>query len=204
MDKKICSVSIIIALFSASSVLAEDEFAYRATPVANQISDLIDDDRDGVINARDICPDTPENAFIDNDGCEEYLDQEENLELKILFEHNSAQISPAFLGEISTMAEFLEKYPETSVELQGHTSVVGDADYNLKLSESRALEVQKELVSSGVSMSRVRIVGYGEAKVVDGNDSPVSHAVNRRVVARVVGYDKDIIEEWTIFSKRRK
>lgn len=187
-----------------SSSSADDTYEYRATPVADQIADLLDDDRDGVINARDICPDTPRSAEIDNDGCETYMDDEEDWELKVLFEHDSSNISPAFIGEISSMVEFMQQYPKTSIELNGHASVVGEPDYNQNLSEERALKVQEQIISLGISPDRVRIVGFGEQVVDTVGESPVAHAVNRRVVARVVGYDRDVIKEWNIFTSRKK
>jgi len=203
MKYKLYTLSFFIIIFSFVAKAGE-EYAYRAVPVADQIADLMDDDRDGVINARDICPDTPLASDIDNDGCETYLDDEENWELKVLFEHDSSNISPAFIGEISSMVEFLNQYPETSIELQGHASVVGEPAYNQNLSEERALKVQDQLITSGITPDRVRIVGFGENVVVNKGDSPIDHAVNRRVVARVVGYDRDVIKEWTIFTKRKK
>lgn len=194
-------VSLLIA-FSAAAVA--DEYAYKPTPIANQIADLMDDDKDGVINARDICPDTPLAALIDNDGCEEYIDDLNDWDLKVLFEHDKSNINPAFLNEISSMVEFLEKYPETSIELQGHASIVGEPEYNQALSERRANSVRDTLINMGLDPSRVRIVGFGEEVVVREGESPVDHAVNRRVVATVVGYDRDVIKEWTIFTKRKK
>ncbi|NMT03339.1 OmpA family protein, partial [Vibrio parahaemolyticus] len=47
-------------------VVAEDEYEYRPVPNAEQIADLQDDDNDGVINARDMCPGTPEGSEVDN------------------------------------------------------------------------------------------------------------------------------------------
>ncbi len=197
------SLSLLIFLIGTPA-MSGDEYAYRATPVADQIADLMDDDKDGVINARDICPDTPLLSEIDNDGCETYLDDEEDWELKVLFEHDSSNISPAFLNEIGSMVAFLNEYPETSIELQGHASIVGEPDYNQSLSERRALRVQDQLISLGIPPDRVRIVGFGEEVVDNSGESPIAHAVNRRVVARVVGYDRDVVKEWTIFTRRKK
>lgn len=201
---KILAYLVPLLVTISASAVANDEYAYRATPLANQIADLMDDDKDGVINARDICPDTPFSAQIDNDGCEEYVDELNDWDLKVLFEHDKSNINPAFLNEISSMVEFLQKYPQTSIELQGHASIVGEPEYNLALSERRANAVKDTLVKMGLDPSRIRIVGFGEEVVVREGESPVDHAVNRRVVATVVGYDHDVIKEWTIFSKRKK
>ena len=51
--------TLTVACLLSSATHAEDVYDYRQTPVPNQIADLLDDDKDGVINARDLCPDTP-------------------------------------------------------------------------------------------------------------------------------------------------
>lgn len=85
-----------------------DEYDYRPTPLANQIADLQDDDRDGVINARDLCPDTPKGSEIDNDGCGTFVKSSQMQQLHILFANDSSSIEPAFLTQIRQMAEFLQ------------------------------------------------------------------------------------------------
>ncbi|HGE6067859.1 TPA: OmpA family protein [Vibrio cholerae] len=177
-----------------------DEYDYRPTPLANQIADLQDDDRDGVINARDLCPDTPKGSEIDNDGCGTFVKASQMQQLHILFANNSSSIEPAFLTQIRQMAEFLQTYPSTSIELQGYASKVGSAEHNLALSKQRSESVRDQLLRYGVAPERVNIVGYGDSVLeVEGTDD-VSHARNRRVTATVVGYKGEVVKEWTIFT----
>lgn len=188
-------------IISATSY-ADDEYEYITTPLATQIDDLQDDDRDGVINARDLCPDTPLRSDIDNDGCGTYIKTEEQLQLRILFANDSADINPVFRGQIRSMSEFLKQYPSTSIELQGYASKVGSAEYNLALSKKRAYNVENTLISYGISQSRIRIVGFGDTNLAEIGDDEVSHAMNRKVIATVVGHKGSIKEEWSIFTKR--
>lgn len=190
-------------IISATSY-ADDEYEYITTPLATQIDDLQDDDRDGVINARDLCPDTPLRSDIDNDGCGTYIKTEEQLQLRILFANDSADINPVFRGQIRSMSEFLKQYPSTSIELQGYASKVGSAEYNLALSKKRAYNVENTLISYGISQSRIRIVGFGDTNVAESGDDEVSHAMNRKVIATVVGHKGSIKEEWSIFTKRKQ
>lgn len=178
----------------------QDEYEYIATPKANQVADLTDDDRDGVINARDLCPGTPLGSQLDNDGCGELVVNKEEGQLHILFENDSSQISSVFASQIESMAAFLNKYPSASIEIQGYTSSVGSPEYNLALSKRRALAVENKLLSYGINKSRVRIVGYGENRLEAKGNDEVSHALNRRVTAKVVGVSKKVVEEWNIFS----
>ncbi len=98
------------------------------------------------------------------------------------------------------MAEFLQTYPSTSIELQGYASKVGSAEHNLALSKQRSEAVRDQLLRYGVAPERVNIVGYGDSVLeVEGTDD-VNHARNRRVTATVVGYKGEVVKEWTIFT----
>ncbi|EPR4992747.1 OmpA family protein [Vibrio navarrensis] len=193
----------LAAVLVSASILA-DEYDYRPTPIADQIDDLQDQDRDGVINARDLCPDTPSTAEVDNDGCGTYIKTSQQMQIRVLFANNSDVINPVFRSQIKELAEFLKLYPSTSIELQGFASRTGNAKLNLELSQRRADNVKEMLVSYGISSNRVRIVGFGDSKLVNEGEDEVSHALNRRVVASVVGHKGDIKEEWTIFTRLPK
>lgn len=194
----------VLAVAVTTTVSAQDEYDYIDTPVAEQIADLTDDDRDGVVNARDICPDTPLGAQVDNDGCGESLKTEEERQLRILFANDSYEINPIFSDQIQTMAEFLEKYQSASIQIQGFASKVGEPEYNLELSKKRAHAVEDELLSYYVEPSRVSIIGYGETRLEAQGDDETSHALNRKVTATVVGLDEEVVEEWTIFTTKEK
>ncbi|MCX2758610.1 OmpA family protein [Vibrio sp. Sgm 22] len=193
--------ALTITLCACSS---QNEEPYIETPEAEQISDLQDDDNDGVVNARDTCPSTPRASLVDNEGCGETIRSEEVRQLNILFANDSYEVNPIFSDQITTMAEFLETYQSASIEIQGYASKVGASEYNLELSKKRAHHVEDELLSNGIDPSRVRVVGYGENRLEsDGNDA-TSHALNRRVTATVVGLNEQIVEEWTIFTTLEK
>ncbi|MFZ3506038.1 OmpA family protein, partial [Vibrio harveyi] len=91
--KILFSLGLIVA---ANQAFAEDEYEYMQTPNAQQIADLQDDDDDGVINARDLCPDTPATSEIDNDGCGEYIKSSEQMQVRVLFANDSDEINPVF------------------------------------------------------------------------------------------------------------
>ncbi len=200
MNKSLLTMLITASLFSAP-LIAEDSYDYISTPEPIQVDDLIDDDNDGVINARDLCPQTPLNAEIDNEGCGTFIKTEEELSLHILFANDSDEIQPVFLTQIREMAEFLKTYPSTSIELQGFASKVGNEAYNLALSERRASSVKEALLSNGIESKRVQVVGFGDSNLSELGDDPVSHAKNRKVVATVIGHKGNVKEEWSIFTK---
>ncbi|MDW1898511.1 OmpA family protein [Vibrio sp. Vb1337] len=181
-------------------VVAEDEYEYRPVPNAEQIADLQDDDNDGVINARDMCPGTPEGSEVDNDGCGEYIKASDNMQVRILFANDSDEINPVFRRQVRELSDFLKEYPTTSIELHGYASNVGGSKHNQDLSERRARNVREALLSYDIEPSRVRIVGFGDTHLAQQGTDEVSHALNRRVTASVVGYKGEIKREWTIFT----
>ncbi len=196
----ICGL-MMMPLMASSTTKEEDKYDYIPTPVADQKADLLDDDSDGVINARDLCVTTPQGSALDNDGCEEYHDISNTLALRILFDNNSTFIKPVFQNQISEMADFLKEYPETSIEIQGFASIVGNADKNMLLSQNRADVVRQAIISNGIDPNRLTIVGFGETKPEELGNTEFAHAMNRKVVASVVGYKGEVKMEWTIFTK---
>ncbi|HDM8224341.1 TPA: OmpA family protein [Vibrio campbellii] len=187
-------------LFTTHFAVAEDEYEYVETPNAEQIADLLDDDNDGVINARDLCPGTPATSEIDNDGCGEYIKSSEKMQVRVLFANDSDEINSVFRRQIRELSEFLKEYPNTSIELQGYASKVGGSEHNLDLSKRRANNVRTALVEYGIDSDRVRIVGFGDTHLAQQGTDEVSHALNRRVTASVIGYKGEIKKEWTIFT----
>ncbi|HHF3133265.1 TPA: OmpA family protein [Vibrio diabolicus] len=187
-------------LVVTQQVAAEDEYDYRPVPSAEQIADLQDEDNDGVINARDMCPGTPEGSEVDNDGCGEYIKASDNMQVRILFANDSDEINPVFRRQVRELSDFLKEYPTTSIELHGYASKVGGSQHNQDLSERRARNVREALLSYNIEPSRVRIVGFGDTHLAQQGTDEVSHALNRRVTASVVGYKGEIKKEWTIFT----
>ncbi|MEJ2037188.1 MAG: OmpA family protein [Maritimibacter sp.] len=79
------------------------------------------------------------------------------------------------------LAASLNKYPNTHVQVIGHTDNTGAASYNLDLSRRRASTVANSLVGSGVSAGRVSAYGKGEDQPIASNLTASGRAQNRRV-----------------------
>jgi outer membrane protein OmpA-like peptidoglycan-associated protein len=171
-------------------------------PFAEQRADLRDEDNDGVINERDTCTTTPSGATISNDGCESFYQIDEKKLLKVLFENDSTDVPAIFVSQINEMVTFLAEYPETEIELQGFASKPGNHEHNLWLSQERAKAVQKMMIAKGVDAKRLTIVGFGDSQAV--HDGEVDQALDRKVVATVIGFKGDVVKEWHIFTTREK
>jgi OOP family OmpA-OmpF porin len=166
-----------------------------------QLKDLNDLDRDGVIEARERCAGTVLGASIDNYGCGTQSTIIEPFEVDIKFDNNSYEIPRTGLSRIQALAEFLIDNPELKVLIEGHTSNVGSASLNQTVSEQRANAVVSAITSKyGVPTERVSGIGYGFDRLADPRDNDIAHATNRRIMAslsQTVSVD-DMI--WTIYS----
>ncbi|MCB1333820.1 MAG: OmpA family protein [Roseivivax sp.] len=99
----------------------------------------------------------------------------------ILFATDSATLRPDLQSDIRTVAANLNAYPNTTVQVLGHTDKDGDASYNLRLSQRRAEAVAGILIAEGVSSSRIVAIGRGEDQPIADNLTPEGKQRNRRV-----------------------
>lgn len=104
-----------------------------------------------------------------------------NLPNDILFAVDSASLTGGLQQDLITLAGSINRYPDTTVNVIGHTDSDGSAEYNLDLSQRRAQAVSSVLVNAGVSPARVRSTGRGEDQPVASNLTTEGKALNRRV-----------------------
>lgn len=102
-----------------------------------------------------------------------------------LFATNSASLLPGSQPEIQRVAHVLRQYPETTIQVSGHTDSQGNESLNQQLSERRARAVRDALVGMGVDPGRITTIGYGESRPVAGNDTASGRQQNRRVEVRI-------------------
>jgi len=99
----------------------------------------------------------------------------------ITFPVDSARLKSSFISSLNALANNLQQYPNTTVEIVGHTDSTGAASYNQQLSERRALSVRSVLLNAGVSGARLRASGQGERNPVASNGNAAGRQQNRRV-----------------------
>lgn len=170
----------------AEHITVDPATACPAYDVNESIGSLRDDDNDGVPNYLDHCPDTPAGDKVDSKGCSIFTAGEVNVTLNILFEHNSDIISPSDEPAVTELASYLQRYPNTVVEIQGHTSAVGKDWYNRLLSQRRADAVARMLRDKyGIAADRITATGYAATVLKLNGDSEEAHSQNRRTEARI-------------------
>lgn len=155
----------------------------------------VDSDGDGVIDRLDRCPGTPRSYAVDANGCPREMVKPVSIPLRVLFDTNKAYIKPQYQSEVAKVANFMKRFPNATTVVEGHTDSRGSKKYNQRLSQRRANAVRSALVSRhGIAASRVRAMGYGEAKPIASNKTKAGRAQNRRVVGVVSGKTKQVIK----------
>lgn len=104
----------------------------------------------------------------------------------VTFATGSYSISPSFQSALDNVAANLVKYPNSLVDVYGHTDTVGSASSNQLLSERRAQAVANYLISRGVNSARLRWQGFGETQLRVQTADNVNQPLNRRVEIKVV------------------
>ena len=104
----------------------------------------------------------------------------------ILFAVDSASVNASVQNDLFAVADNLNRYPNSRVEVIGHTDNTGSAAYNQDLSQRRAMAVAAILRNAGVSGGRIAAYGRGEDAPVASNLTPEGRQQNRRVEILII------------------
>ncbi|SFQ69023.1 Outer membrane protein OmpA [Hymenobacter arizonensis] len=108
----------------------------------------------------------------------------------ILFNTNSAALTPSAAGNIDQLAATLKKYADTNAVIEGHTDSSGSDAINQPLSERRARAVANEITAQGVDNARITATGYGSSQPVADNTTAAGKSANRRVEIAIFANEK--------------
>jgi len=109
---------------------------------------------------------------------------------KILFGFDQSGLTTDARTNLDKLVTILQKYPDTNIEVQGHTDSKGTTNYNQKLSEERASTVSYYLSGKGIVTPRLTIIGFGETLPKYTNTTDDGQAQNRRVEFLVSANEK--------------
>lgn len=102
------------------------------------------------------------------------------------FDVDSSTIRPQFRSTLDDISRTLSSYPETYIDVYGHTDSDGSDAYNLALSNRRAESVANYLTTRGVNRARIATQGFGESQPIASNATAEGKQQNRRVEIRIV------------------
>lgn len=123
---------------------------------------------------------------------------------KILFDYSKSDLKSEARNNLNKFITILQKYPDTNIEIQGHTDSKGSDAYNQTLSEKRASAAQSYLTSNNISSSRITTRGFGESAPKVDNDTEEHRAENRRVEFLIAANEKMKAEAKTEAEKSGK
>jgi len=167
-----CPIPEVVETSVTVPVPAPTSFDNKECPIK---IDAPDEDRDGVPDSIDQCPDTPCDFSVDSKGCPI------KAILRIHFATDSAKITPYSMQKVRRFAKFLLEHKGSLVHIVGHTDDRASDEYNMVLSKKRAEAVKKALIDLGVSPNRLSTEGRGERDPIATNATPQGRALNRRI-----------------------
>ncbi|MGB0938378.1 MAG: OmpA family protein [Colwellia sp.] len=195
INKKLIASLFFVAL--ASGCASQPEITYESSTTAP----LHDEDSDGVIKARDLCPETVIGAKVDNDGCPQIIEDVVTVNLQLLFDNDSSIIKEKYFPELENFAKTINDSEGLVIELEGHASKVGKDEYNVSLSERRANKVKSVLVEKyKVNEDSLTVVAFGASKLAMAGTHEAQHSMNRRVVAYIQVSNKEDLLRWNIYT----
>lgn len=108
----------------------------------------------------------------------------------VLFDLNKSDLSTDAKANLDKLVTVLNTYPDTNIEIQGHTDNSGSEAYNQTLSERRAGAVSTYLTSKSILSQRVSTKGFGESAPDYDNTTETGRAQNRRVEFLITANEK--------------
>src|SRR5947209_17484379 len=104
---------------------------------------------------------------------------------RVFFAFDRSDIAPEAQEILARQADWLRRYPNVTVTIEGHCDERGTREYNLALGERRAQAVKNVLVASGIPPSRISTISYGKERPAVVGSSEEAYAQNRRAVTTV-------------------
>ena len=94
------------------------------------------------------------------------------------------------MTELDNLATLLSENKNLVMEIGGYTDSTGSEQYNMALSEKRALSVVNYLIKRGISSDRLKYKGYGNTSPLGDNVTSEGRKLNRRTEAKIVELKK--------------
>lgn len=98
----------------------------------------------------------------------------------LYFTFDSYTLPPEELYKADAAVQYLLDNPTCVMIVEGHCDERGSNEYNLSLSEQRAIGVRDYMVALGVASERIQTRAFGEEKPADPAQNEAAYAKNRR------------------------
>ena len=104
---------------------------------------------------------------------------------RVFFDYDQTDIKPESQQTLQKQVEWLRRYPNIAVTIEGPGDERGTREYNLALGERRAQAVKNVLVALGIPAGRIQTISYGKERPEIPHSDDSSYAQNRRGVTTV-------------------
>jgi outer membrane protein OmpA-like peptidoglycan-associated protein len=112
----------------------------------------------------------------------------------ILFGFDKSNLTADAMESLDKLVIILNKYPDTDIEIHGHTDSKGTNSYNQSLSERRSAAVANYLLNKKIAAQRLTTIGFGEEMPKYSNETEAGRAQNRRVEFAITANEKMKLE----------
>ena len=100
----------------------------------------------------------------------------------LLFDYDQAVLRPQAVGSLQKLADLMERNPNATFIIEGHTDSFGAPDYNQRLSLARAESVKMWLATqASIDPDRIQTRGFGMTRLLVRGGSVEEQQLNRRV-----------------------
>ncbi|MDE1157835.1 MAG: peptidoglycan-associated lipoprotein Pal [Neorhizobium sp.] len=106
---------------------------------------------------------------------------------RIFFDTDSTSIRADAQQTLDRQAQWLQRYPNYAITVEGHADERGTREYNLALGARRAASTKQYLASRGIPANRIKTISYGKERPVATCDDISCWNQNRRAVTVLGG-----------------
>lgn len=193
MDVKL--LSMLLTLFSVLTLAGCQTPSKNITLNQNTeertfilLADIPDSDSDGVLDDIDNCPKTPKNIAVDELGCPMLMDLMSliTMEYRAFFSKGSSELLPKYQLELDKIAEKMNKYDNTTMQIEAHISEDEMGQALSALPENRAMMVKNYLIlKHDIEPSRLSTFDCSIRAPIAPSDTEEGKSFNRRVYGLV-------------------
>jgi peptidoglycan-associated lipoprotein len=109
-------------------------------------------------------------------------DFRQNVGDRVFFDTDSSTVREDGRQTLNRQAEWLKKYTNYQITIEGHCDERGTREYNLALGERRANAARQYLIAQGIPAARLKTVSYGKERPDPVGSDEAAWARNRRAI----------------------
>lgn len=147
-----------------------------------------DSDDDGILDQIDHCPKTPANVVVDELGCPMSMELMSliTMEYRAFFPKDSSELLPKYQLELDKVADQMDKYDNTTMQIEAHISEDEVDQVFDSLSKDRALMVKNYLIlKHDIQPIRLSTFNCGARAPIAPSETEEGKSFNRRVYGLV-------------------